>query len=360
MKYKKHKFPFKWKLKDLKKQEKNGYKVFSCFAGGGGSSLGYKLAGFDVIGFNEIDLKMAECYITNLNPKYNFILDIKKFNKIKKPDELYNLDILDGSPPCSVFSRSAYQREKRWGKEIKFREGQKKQVLDTLFFDFIETVSILKPKIVVAENVKGLQIGDAKKYIIKIIKKFNEIGYSIHYRLLDASLMGVPQKRERVFFFGIRKEYLKKINTIGLFKEPYLKYNKECIIPFNKIADYKGKLQTEININAWQYRKRGDINIVPAKKRAKIPPHNFNLFFVYDNLPLPTLPAKGNSCSILFDKPIRLSKMEWLLGSTFPLDYNFCKLKPEYVSGMSVPPVMMANIATQIKIQWLNEIYKEN
>lgn len=82
-----------WKLEDLKKVRKNGLKVFSCFACGGGSTMGYKLAGFDVIGDNEIDPKINAVYVKNHHPKYNFNLDIRDLVNWGLPDELYNLDI---------------------------------------------------------------------------------------------------------------------------------------------------------------------------------------------------------------------------------------------------------------------------
>ena len=58
-----------WSLKDLKKVKKNGYKVLSTFACGGGSTMGYKLAGYEVIGAVEIDKRMAEIYLENHEPK---------------------------------------------------------------------------------------------------------------------------------------------------------------------------------------------------------------------------------------------------------------------------------------------------
>lgn len=80
---------------------KNGLKVFSCFACGGGSTMGYKLAGCEVLGCVEIDKAMNEVYVKNHKPKYNYLMDIRDFNKLDDlPEELYNLDILDGSPPC--------------------------------------------------------------------------------------------------------------------------------------------------------------------------------------------------------------------------------------------------------------------
>src|SRR5690606_11009646 len=95
---------YNWTLKDAVFSKDKG-KVFSCFACGGGSTMGYKLAGFDVIGANDIDPKMAEVYTTNHNHKYYFLESIVDFaNRKSFPNELYNLDILDGSPPCSSFS----------------------------------------------------------------------------------------------------------------------------------------------------------------------------------------------------------------------------------------------------------------
>lgn len=111
---------------------KNGLKVFSCFACGGGSTMGYKLAGCEVLGCCEIDPRMNKVYVKNHNPKYNYLMDIRDFNKLDDlPEELYHLDILDGSPPCSTFSMAG-QREKAWGVEKRFKEGQKLQTLDDL------------------------------------------------------------------------------------------------------------------------------------------------------------------------------------------------------------------------------------
>ena len=152
----KHNFPYKWTLKDAVFIKDKG-KVFSCFACGGGSTMGYKLAGFDVLGCNEIDPKMIECYKENHNPKFAFCEPIQTF-KLREdlPQELFELDILDGSPPCSSFSMAG-NREKDWGKDKVFREGQAEQVLDTLLFDFIDLAKKLKPKVVIAENVKGVE-----------------------------------------------------------------------------------------------------------------------------------------------------------------------------------------------------------
>ena len=146
---------------------------------GGGSSLGYKRAGFEVIGNVEIDPKINDLYITNNHPKYNYCEDLREFNKREDlPEELYNIDILDGSPPCTSFSTAGI-REKGWGKRKRFREGQTTQTLDDLFFVFLDTVEKLRPKIVVAENVVGIIKGKAKGYVNEIIKRFHSLGYEV-------------------------------------------------------------------------------------------------------------------------------------------------------------------------------------
>lgn len=75
-----HKFPYNWKLAEANFTKDKG-KVFSCFACGGGSTMGYKLAGFDVIGCNEIDPKVNQVYVTNHTPRFNFLGDIRELRE---------------------------------------------------------------------------------------------------------------------------------------------------------------------------------------------------------------------------------------------------------------------------------------
>lgn len=202
---------WKWTMADDYPKEKNGLKVFSCFACGGGSTMGYKLAGCDVLGCVEIDPRMNEVYKKNHNPKYNFLMDIRDFNNIPNeelPPELFDLDILDGSPPCTTFSMAG-DREDSWGKKKKFREGQAEQTLDDLSFVFIDTVAKLKPKCVIMENVEGLMKGEAWAYVQRIYNEFGKIGYEVGHWLLKGENMGVPQKRHRVFFIALRNDVYK-------------------------------------------------------------------------------------------------------------------------------------------------------
>ncbi len=347
-KEKSHLFPYAWTLKGgypAKGIGQHGLKVFSCFACGGGSTMGYKLAGYDVIGFNEIDPKMAACYIENHNPKHKFIEPIQDFKSREDlPEELYNLDILDGSPPCSSFSMAG-SREKGWGKKKKFREGQAEQVLDTLFFDFIELAKRLKPKVVIAENVKGLLLGDAKEYMYKIWDAFNEAGYSMHYKLLDASTMGVPQRRERVFFYAIRKDL--EFETCDLLgNEPYLKleYNENPLL-LDDIDIELGDPIEKCYGEDYDRLKRGEKNKYLQSQLIK------------KNKVHPTITASYKQKA----SPMPEWEKRWLSDrdickiGTFPIDYDFKKNKPSYIVGMSVPPVMIAQVAHQVYIQILSK-----
>ena len=217
----KHRFNYKWNLKDGY-PNKNGLKVFGTFICGGGSTMGYKLAGFEHLGGVEIDPPIADVYKTNHDPKYLFIEDIRDFaNRLEFPKDLYNLDILDGSPPCSSFSMAG-NREKDWGKTKVFREGQAEQRLDDLFFDYIRLAKKLQPKVVIAENVKGLIQGNAKAYVHRIKKEFEAAGYKVQLFLLNAASMGVPQKRERVFFICQRNDLNFKPLKLAFDEKPIL------------------------------------------------------------------------------------------------------------------------------------------
>lgn len=353
----KHKFAYKWTLKDADFTKDKG-KVFSCFACGGGSTMGYKLAGFDVVGCNEIDPRMNSIYVNNHHPKHNYLCDIRELVKMDLPEELYNLDILDGSPPCSTFS-TAGSREEAWGKMKKFREGQAEQILDTLFFDFIELSKRLQPKVVVAENVKGLMLGNAKEYVRRIYQGFEDAGYYCQHWLLDAQNMGVPQRRQRVFFVCLRKDLVGFVPCEQtLFDNiPHLDLAfNETVIPFNDVADGLGDgVDSPKMRQCWELRKDGDSDFSNANYREFGKSGMFNIQYVYQNKVCPTLAARKD-CLIRFDIPKYLSATEVCCISSFPQDYEFGGQIPHYVCGMSVPPVMMANVASNIYEQWLSKL----
>lgn len=334
----KHKFPYKWNLADgypAKGITKNECNVFGTFICGGGSTMGYKLAGFNHLGGVEIDVKVADVYKENHKPKYLFVEDIRAFNKrTDLPTELYNLDILDGSPPCSTFSMAG-SREKAWGKSKQFREGQAMQTLDDLVFVYCDTIIKLQPKVFLLENVKGIIQGNAKAYSKAIVKKMQEAGYTVQVFCLNAASMGVPQKRERVFFIGHKKEF-------GL---PKLKLDfSEKQITFGEITHCKLKNDlTDFAFKGWTNAKQGSpIGVFRSDIRYS------------DKDVSGTIRSQGSVYHST--QPRHLSRLELCQIGTYPLDYNFKALEPKYLIGMSVPPVMTAQISHQIYLQWLSKI----
>lgn len=342
-----HKFNYIWKLADgfpAKGIEPNNRKVFGTFVCGGGSAMGYKLAGYDYLGGVEIDPKVAEIYKRNLNPKYLFVSDIRDFNKMELPDELYNLDILDGSPPCTTFSTNG-KREKTWGKEKQFDEGQKVQRLDDLVFVYCDTIEKLKPKVCLLENVEGLIKGNAKAYAKEIQQRISCAGYDVQVFLLNAKYMGVPQDRRRVFFIGRRKE-------LGL---PNLKLEfNEKPICFGEIADYKGRpIAGEQTMRLWEARRKSDLSLADPYKRLFGKEARFSEKFIHaDRVGNTTV----TSVHLHFDKPCHISKDENMKSATFPIDYDVPEKKITHLVGMCVPPVMTAQIAHQINEQWFRRI----
>lgn len=356
-----HKFPYRWTLKDAQFTKDKG-KVFSCFACGGGSTMGYKLAGYDVIGCNEIDPRMMYAYCQNHDPRFPFLEPIQEFkNRADLPPELFNLDILDGSPPCSSFSMAGVNcgREAGWGKKKKFREGQAEQVLDTLFFDFIDLAKRLQPKVVVAENVKGLMLGEAKKYVQRIYQELEEAGYYVQHWILDAQTMGVPQRRERVFFVCLRKDLIDNVpqqsNLFDVSPVLNLSFNEPTIL-FQDVMDGQGrKIESEEMRKRWEARQYGDGDFGDVTTRLYGKRLTFNTQFAYSDRVCNCLTGKEDS-TVLFDAPCYLSQSEVCKIASFPLDYNFGGNKPHYICGMSVPPVMMAQVASAIWEQWLSKI----
>jgi DNA (cytosine-5)-methyltransferase 1 len=340
---------YKWNLSDGY-PDKNELKVFSCFACGGGSTMGYKKAGYTVLGCNEIDHKIASVYNLNHKPKYIFVAPIQEFCKREMsdyPNDLLNLDILDGSPPCSSFSMAG-NREKDWGKEKMFKEGQAEQVLDTLFWDFIELANKLRPKVIISENVKGLLMGDAKEYFHKIMSSFDEAGYESNHYLLEGSDMGLPQKRERVFILSVRKDICQILNSGGGF--PYIDMNfYEKKITFEEATrefwNLPRKKLTKVGERFWPLCEEG-------KSFSSIPESNgsyFNWIKMARNKPAPTLTAHSE---VLFHPiiPGTLNEMEYKVLGSYPLDYKVTDdVDVKYLIGMSVPPLMIQKIAERVK-----------
>lgn len=343
--------PHAWFLKDLESVPQNGLKVMTTFSCGGGSTLGYKLAGCDVIAANDIDPEMAYHYKLNLNPKYYFLCPIKDLLKQELPKELYALDILDGSPPCSNFSMAG-NREKDWGKDKHFREGQAKQVLDDLFFDYLNLVEHLKPKVAIAENVKGLVQGNAKGYVKLIMARFKAIGYKAQLFLVNAADCGVPQKRKRVFFMALRDD----------IDKPKLALTPKCrwISVGEATSDIQEITQQEViqtkptglDLKYWSKCRNGesysDAHIRDGGKGSYFSHYRLDYQKISNTL-------VSGDCLTHWNKCRHLTYREWKRLGSFPDDYQAKTDKiGKYMIGMSVPPRMMQRVAEAVIEQWLS------
>ncbi len=337
------KFTYNWKLSDLKKVKKNGLKVFSCFACGGGSTMGYKMSGFEVLGCNEIDPEMIEIYRANHNPKYSFLEPIQDFKKRKDiPKELFGIDVLDGSPPCSSFSMAG-SRDDEWGKNKKFREGQAEQVLDDLFFHFIDLARILKPKVIVAENVTGMLRGKAKGYVKEVIAGFKAAGYDVQLFILNGATMGLPQARERIFFVARRKNL--KLPALKLeFNEKTVTVGEAIKDIINEIGADKSKSNT----------KRWWDKCAPGQSFSSVHPKGslFNWYKVSKDKPFPTIASSSVDMFMRWDVMATFTTQQICRFGSFPMDYKAPEKLLRYQVGMSVPPIMMHKISDQIYKQW--------
>lgn len=323
-----------WNLTDLAAVPKNGVRVFTTFACGGGSTMGYKRAGCDVVGANDIDPEMAWHYKVNHSPRHYFLCPIRDLLTKDLPQELFGIDVLDGSPPCSTFS-TVGKRDKTWGKEKHFREGQTKQVLSDLFFDFLDLAERLQPRTIIAENVKGMILGNAKGYCKMVTQRLRDLGYRPQLFLINAADCGVPQRRERVFFCAVRDD----VSKASLEMKPNHRWisAKESIRDFDRNAD-KWKMITASNLR--------------HTLAGRLEPWDMSS-------PSPTLVAGGSKELIASDmKTDSWSIKEAMRLGSFPDDYVFRSPRiGKYMIGMSVPPKMMEAVARAVCSQWLGVSY---
>ena len=177
-------------------REDNAPTVISTFAGMGGSSLGYKMAGFAVRLAVEWDADAVETYHINFPSTPIYHGDIAQLT-VSEALKLANiesgqLDVLDGSPPCQGFSIAGKRRID--------------DLRNRLFREYIRLLRGLRPRAFVMENVSGLIMGKMKHTFVEILRELRACDYRVIVRLVDASYLGVPQKRRRLIFLGIRSD----------------------------------------------------------------------------------------------------------------------------------------------------------
>ena len=186
------------------------HNVLDLFCGAGGLSLGFKMAGFDIVGGIDFNQEAIDTHALNFKDGFHFCGDISTLdNEFVLKNFEGKVDVIIGGPPCQGFSTANMQQ-----KDHKDDERNK------LFYQFIRFVELLKPKAFVMENVRGILTKDGGHVKEAMMKIMNDLGYNVDVRVLVASDYGVPQKRMRAFFVGTSKSLGEPFNFDNIQKNP--------------------------------------------------------------------------------------------------------------------------------------------
>lgn len=287
-----------------------GYTVISTFAGCGGSSLGYKWAGYKELLAIDFDKNAVETFRLNFDApiwhrdvKEVTGAEILEFCNIKKGE----LDVLDGSPPCQGFSTAGKQ-------EVSDNRND-------LFLEYVRLINGLQPKVFVMENVSGMMKGKFKGKFNEILRTLKDTGYNVKCKLMNAKYYEVPQSRERLIFIGVRKDF----EIMPAYPAP----SKNII---------KAK------------------HIIPGA----LTNHNssFKWKFIDDSFPTLTKTKAKNYMVKVGAIERYMDNSEIKKAFTFGDEFKMCGSDNDRIArlGNSVPPKMMHHIATTIRKEILDKI----
>ena len=180
----------KKKLKFLGSSKRSKYNAIELFSGCGGLALGLERSGFNTLKAFDIDPDSINTIKSN-RPDWG--AEVKDVKELSLKEYRGVLDLLAGGFPCQAFSYA--------GAKLGFADTR-----GTLYFEFLRLIKEAKPKIFLAENVKGLLSHDNGRTIKVMIEGFKKAGYRVEFKLLKSQFFDVPQKRERVIIVGVRKD----------------------------------------------------------------------------------------------------------------------------------------------------------
>ena len=354
----------------------NKFNVISTFAGGGGSSTGYRLAGGNILCVNEFVEEARNTYKENYPNTPILPDDINKLSGQEFLDisglDVGELDILDGSPPCSAFSMAGNvshgkgnTHKDAFGKTKGYSDIKEVSNIEDLFFEFLRVADVIKPKVIIAENVAGLTMGEAKQYFNKIQNTFEKIGYDVCARVLNSAYFGVPQTRNRVFFIGVRSDITLQIGlTFMNIESIFPTENKSMVIlkdALNNLEydDEEIKTLTEKFTNTAYWKDTGSkmpLNPDKVLTGCDFHPkgHHFNLKRVSLEKPAPTLTAMGSNDTTAgafhWNEPRKLTIGELKRIQSLPDDFVLTgkwNQQSERI-GRMVPPLLLKSIADSV------------
>lgn len=347
-------------LRDTSKAGKK-IRTLSLFTGAGGLDIGFHDANFDIVEMVEVEPKFTKTLDKNSVPGKLFSgskvknIDIKKY----KPENIGNIDFIIGGPPCQTFSAAG-----RRAAGVKGTEDPR----GMLFKEYVRLLGELQPKAFLFENVYAIVGAQKGKPWELIIKSFNEAGYRLFYRILDAADYGVPQHRERLIIVGI------KDNSIN-FKFPAPTHGPDSRIDLDyytageAIADLPSDIQKSLGgqyghlledippgLNySFFTKKLGHPNPVFAW-RSKF--SDF-LYKADPSMPTRAIKAQGGKYTGPFsweNRPFTLDEFKRL--QTFPDEYELEGSRGVAIHqiGNSVPP----QFARMLAIAVANQAFKKN
>lgn len=306
-------------------------KTVSLFAGCGGLDLGFENAGFNIVWANDFNKKIEETYKRNHKDTELVIKSIVDL----KPDEIPACDVIIGGPPCQSWSAAGAGR----GKEDS--RGQ-------LFYDYIRLIKAKRPIAFVAENVKGIV---SKKHIEsfkEIVSLFDEAGYSVTTKVLNAKNYGVPQDRERVFIVGTLKEFDIKFNFPNVTNTDgnYITLKEAIGDLVDNPGDYYEGSFSSMFMSRNRKRSWDEVGftVQASGRQTQIHPNSPDMIVV------------GKDKRVFdpdSDKLIRrMSVRECARIQTFPDSFEFLSTMEENYKmiGNAVPVKLAEAVATQLKI----------
>lgn len=316
---------------------KNKFTVVSLFSGCGGLDLGleggftfldkkYKKNPFRVIWANDITEKATKTQILNFPNTEVVCADITKVLEDKL--DIPSADIVVGGFPCQDFSLAG----KRQGLAVS--RGQ-------LYLSMVKVIKQVKPKIFLAENVKGLLSWEEGLGIRTMVSDFEKLGYHVEYKLHNTADFGVPQTRQRVIIVGVRKDVGDKVIWP---KETHAEDPTEKgIKPWVSLRDAISDLEDEKRLNCMPN---------PGYSKAKLFPGTQGNTVTKANRPGPTMRAEHHgNIEFHYKLPRRLSAREAARVQSFPDDFVFVSSTTDAYRqiGNAVAPVFGWHLAQALK-----------
>lgn len=314
------------------------------FSGAGGLGLGFEQAGFRNVFAVEFDKKIAETYKYNFPNNKLLIEDIRNISdeKIIELVDDNSVDVVIGGPPCQGFSLA--------GKNGRtFIDDER----NMLFKEFVRVVSLIKPKMFVMENVARMVSHNKGKTIKEIVTSFNNIGYDVQYKVLQAADYAVPQRRQRIFVVGTTGQefvYPKRLNQLitvemAISDLPKLESGEKSKIPNHEAMNHSKQMLKKMSY----IKDGGDRNQIPLQLRPKSGDVRKYIRYASNE---PAVTVTGDMRKIFhYNQNRALTNRELARLQSFPDNFIFKgkSISIQQQIGNAVPPRLSYAVAKEVK-----------